>query len=184
MGQASRRKRVQRAREELRVSSGSKALYHFTALEYLQKILEEGLTRGDVPTSRTGVENAVWLTTDPEPSRQGWADDPHILSDEERAAYGRVFGEVPKPGARFPDKRAIRLEVDVPDGDPNLVGWLHFARVRRIKNSLLKSLNRTGGGGEGDWFLYIGDLPPDWILSVAPLSASARTLLTPDGPEE
>ena len=38
-------------------------LYHFTALEYLEAIQREGLTKGEAPLSRTEALNAVNLTT-------------------------------------------------------------------------------------------------------------------------
>jgi hypothetical protein len=46
-------------------------LYHFTALEYLDAIKAEGLTKGEVPVSATDLLNAVWLTSDPSPRGTG-----------------------------------------------------------------------------------------------------------------
>ena len=49
-------------------------LYHFTAVEYLDAIMKEGLSRGDVPTSAAAGRNGVWLTTDPDSGGHGLSD--------------------------------------------------------------------------------------------------------------
>ena len=109
-------------------------LYHFTAVEYLHAIRSEGITKGDVPLKPTKSINAVWLTKDDDPDAQGWAGTgEHVLTDEERALHARNFGTpLRAPDVRFPDKRAVKLMVDVPDKDPALIRWNRFARMRGI----------------------------------------------------
>jgi hypothetical protein len=46
-------------------------LYHFTARELLPGIARDGLSRGQVPLSPRQAINAVWLTTDGDPSGHG-----------------------------------------------------------------------------------------------------------------
>jgi hypothetical protein len=46
-------------------------LYHFTGLEYLDAIMEDGLSKGDVPTSATEGKTGVWFTTDQDPAGHG-----------------------------------------------------------------------------------------------------------------
>ncbi len=36
-------------------------LYHFTSLKHFDRIKNDGLTKGDVPTSNRDGVNAVWL---------------------------------------------------------------------------------------------------------------------------
>src|SRR5260221_442355 len=100
-------------------------LYHFTCSEYMEFILRDGLNRGDVPTrpcAPLSETNAVWFTTDPQPEGHGLGE-PHVLTEEERQDHFRAFGEMPPPGARIPDKKAIRITVVIPSSDRRLVRW-------------------------------------------------------------
>lgn len=76
-------------------------LYHYTATEYLDSILKDGLTRGEVPISPTEVLSGVWLTGDISPRGHGLTDG-RPLTDREKA----FFGIATRKPARFPDKRA------------------------------------------------------------------------------
>ena len=105
-------------------------LYHFTALEKIKAIFEEGLVRGDVPLSPEEAGNGVWLTRNPDAADQGWAVTPRKLTAEERQHHERIFGRKVPRDARFPDKRAIALEVEVPEGDDRLHHWPDFALGR------------------------------------------------------
>jgi hypothetical protein len=144
-------------------------LYHFTAAEYLDVIQRDGLSKGDVPLAKTQGINAVWLTTDSEPEGHGLTDG-HVLTADERAAWGRVFGrEPPPPGARFPNKRAVRITVKIPSSDKSLVHWPRWAR-KRLEPSWYDALNRTASGGrkgqERTWWLYFGVISPDRFAAV------------------
>jgi hypothetical protein len=154
-------------------------LYHFTALEYLKSILEQGLTRGDVPLGPRRFGNAVWLTQNPDPEAQvSWAGSgERVLTDEDRAAYEAIFGVRPPAGSRFPDKRAVMLEVEVPEDDPNLVRWIRYARLRGASKCCLRQLRSSP-----DWFIYKGTIPPEWIVKVG-LSGEAAEALQAWGPE-
>lgn len=141
-------------------------LYHFTALEYLDAILTEGLTKGDVPLSQTQGENAVWFTSDMAPEGHGLTDG-HVLTIEEREAYRRSFGKVLSEGARFPDKRRVRIEVVIPSSDRALKPWLPWAR-KRLSQDWLTALSATGGGKvkTRTWFIYRGSVPPTSFRTV------------------
>ncbi|MCL4684698.1 hypothetical protein KJ059_08085 [Myxococcota bacterium] len=153
-------------------------LYHFTALEYLRSILAEGITTGDVPLGPRRHGNAVWLTRAPEPNAQLWTNDgSHVLSDDERRLHASIFGAPVPRGSRVPDKRAVRLTVEVPEGDKLLTQWLPYARLRGAKTKWFRALESSP-----DWYIYRGTIPPAWLVAVAPLSAEARGMLTPDGP--
>src|SRR3546814_4547043 len=83
-------------------------LYHFTAREYLPSILEEGLTKGEVPTSAYGpAPNAVWFTSDGSPQGHGLSDE-KILSPEEVQVMRRMHGADYPDDLMFPNKKAIR----------------------------------------------------------------------------
>ncbi|HTF32788.1 MAG TPA: hypothetical protein VK714_03690 [Myxococcota bacterium] len=139
-------------------------LYHFTGVEYLEEIATAGLTRGEVPLGPMKTENAVWLTRDPDPDSQGWAGEGHVLTDLERELAAKLKGRPVPPGAFLADKRAVRLIIEVPAGDAKLVPWLTFARQRGVSGKWRRTLNRTGGGGQENWFLYLGTVPTKWIM--------------------
>ncbi|TXN64892.1 hypothetical protein [Methylobacterium sp. WL6] len=141
-------------------------LYHFTALEYLDAILAEGLTKGDVPLTQTQGDNAVWFTSDTAPEGHGLTDG-HVLTVEEREAYRRSFGEALSEGARFPDKRRVRIEVAIPSSDRRLKSWLPWAR-KRLSPDWLTALSAAGGGKAKarTWFIYQGAVPPTLFRTV------------------
>ncbi len=96
-------------------------LYHFTAVEYIEQIKAEGLTRGDVPTSQTEGLNAVWLTSDRNPGGHGLTDG-HVLTASERDQMEISTGQHIPEGARFPNKRAYRIAIKIPPADGGQVG--------------------------------------------------------------
>lgn len=63
-------------------------LYHFTALELLDKIKAEGLSKGEVPITARRTTNAVWFTTDSNSDGHGLSDD-RALSRDERSCCHR-----------------------------------------------------------------------------------------------
>ena len=152
------------------VSGDAVRLYHFTALEYLDSILSEGITRGDLPLSPTRQGRAVWLTQNANPIAQTWTPEgEQLLTAEERAAHEYAFGTPPPPGAKVADKRAVLIAVDVPSGDRLLYQWLRYARLRGVKREWLRALNSSP-----DWYIYRGAIPPEWFVEVEAISDRAR----------
>ena len=116
-------------------------LYHFTSTWHLKQISKHGICRGDVATSPNGGFNAPWLTTDPDRTNQRWA-------------RGSCF-----------DKTAVRLRVDIPmEERGNLRHWPDLAKGLRIKRAWMAGLKR--GGNANNWYLYLGHIPPEWILDI------------------
>jgi len=120
-------------------------LYHFTSLFHLPMVQQFGLSRGDVPITPAGGTNAVWLTTDEQPSNQGW-----------------------KSGSAV-DKSKIRITVDIPDSDPNLHKWSDYAKREQMDPKWYDALNQTGGGGHDRWYLYEGVIMPAQFVSIEKL---------------
>lgn len=133
--------------------------YHYTAREYLEKIMREGLTKGDVPMSNTtkyqaeGV-NAVWFTTSGSAAEHGLGDGARLLTEEECRMIGAPLG------ARFPDKRAVRITVKMPKD--KLKHWPAYAR-KRLDPRFYASLSAAGGGERlaKTWYLSFHPISPD-----------------------
>jgi len=87
-----------------------------------------------------GGFNAPWLTSDPEAGSQGWA------------------------GGGF--KTAVRITVQIPDGDDNLYHWPEMAALLKMDPTWYQALHQAGGGGSDDWYVYTGVIPPAWFLDV------------------
>lgn len=124
--------------------------WHFTSIVHLPVILEFGIERGDVciePGDEMRNYNAPWLTTDPSFDRQGWAE-----------------GEGGKPNSTF-DKRAVRLEVSIPENDPALSTWAEVCKRENVPEYWATSLNSCGG--DEHWFVYNARIPRSWITAIA-----------------
>lgn len=143
-------------------------LFHYTAESLLGNIMHEGLTRGDVPTAFIGGTNAIWFTTDRDPSGHGLSEEREI-TPEERAMVEQINGRRCPPGPIWMlDKRKARIEVIIPTRDPKLVFWLPWAR-KNVQPEFLKGMIESGGGKAKakSWFIYRGRVAPEQFRSVA-----------------
>lgn len=142
-------------------------LHHFTALEYLEEIMTSGLTRGDVPISPDLGKNAVWFTTDSNPSGHGLTDG-RPLTDFEKSVLLKQSGRKVSPDARFPDKRKVKIDVVIPSSDKKLKKWLPWAR-KHLQRDWLEILTRVGGGKPKarTWYIYNGVVRPELFRSVS-----------------
>lgn len=147
-------------------------LYHFTAIELLPNILASGLSRGDVPTGvRTGT-NAVWLTTDPDPSGHGLSGG-KVLSASDRWAYEQVSGRpLPDVEIRELNKRAIRITVMIASVNRKLVHWPKWAKSR-VEPKFYSVLNETGGNKANSWYLFFGEIPAAKFRAVEQMDGRA-----------
>jgi hypothetical protein len=142
-------------------------LYHFTCAEFLKSIVREGLCRGDVRTKKIGPlyeTNAVWLTTDPQPKGHGLGL-PGALTEEDRLRHFEIFGTMPPKGSRYPDKRAVRITVNIPKGDPRLQRWTRWAR-KHCEPGVYDNLARADGSGHKTWWLYFGSIAPNQFRDI------------------
>jgi hypothetical protein len=138
--------------------------YHFTAKEYVPSILATGLTKGDVPTGLTTGKNAVWLTTTSDPEGNGLYVG-GMMTDEDRIIHHRLFGVMPPPGARYPNKLAVRITIDeVPDSSL-LRRWKRWGPANCTPD-MLDRLHRANGANHRTWWLYFGTIPPESFSSV------------------
>lgn len=134
-------------------------LYHYTSNFHIEAIMQNGLSRGDVPITPTGLgENAVWFSTSPEPTEQGWVE-------------GSIV-----------DKTQIRITVNIPLSHPNLKKWTKYA-AKRLDPEWRSVLNHYGGGTEKQWYIYFGVVPPAQFVSIDYRTAKGYTTICCHGEE-
>ncbi len=135
-------------------------LYHYTAREYLDAILREGLTKGEIPFGPRAEDcgNAVWFTTSPDSAGHGLTGA-RVLTVEECAFMGVPFG------MKFPDKRAVRITVKMPKS--KLKHWPSYGK-KRMKPAYYAALSE-GGGGEHrakTWYISFRPIAPDQFEKI------------------
>lgn len=129
-------------------------LYHFTSKMHLPGIMQEGLTRGDVPVTPTGGLNHPWLTDDPEPRQQQWAQ-------------GCVYNKV-----------QMRITVELPD-DPlvyDLRRWPELATELGVDPHWYAALEKVGGGKGEHWYVTRKPVPTSCFTEILDL-ADERVLV-------
>lgn len=144
-------------------------LHHFTCTEYLDSILATGLSRGEVCTTnwQRPDTNAVWLTTDESPSGHGLGDRHQEITDDfSRAVYLKAGIRI-EPGSYFPNKRRVKITVDLRPQDARLFRWMRWAK-RNVHPAIRDGLISTGGGmvKARTWYIYFGVILPEEFLSV------------------
>ncbi len=146
-------------------------LYHFTALEFLEGILREGLRTGDVPTAPTASTNAVWLTAARRPKEHYPASN-CVPSDQQTMDQERLSRTIPLLRGRPADMHAVRIAVKIARSDRNLVYWPQWAHTQlspEWRNSL-RHPSRGGKSPERNWWLYFGVIKPKRFRGIELLS--------------
>ena len=118
-------------------------LYHFCAAHMKSAILKNGLTLGLYPIQGKRPEDwpkCQWLTKDPEPEKQSWATR-NLLS------YSRT---------------AYRLTVKIPDN--YCLKKLQSAEQFVAGMSEADRKPITEYPGSENWYVYLGRIPPKWII--------------------
>ena len=118
-------------------------LYHYTSRLHIGRIMQEGLSRGEVPLSPTRGATAVWFTTDADPG-----------TNKDHGLYSIV------------DKREMRITVELNRIDPNLWKWTEYAGTHNIPEFWRAAMDRAGGGKAKTWWLYFGIIPPQDFVAV------------------
>src|SRR5262245_17493719 len=104
-------------------------LYHFTAIQNVEHIFEEGLWKGDRlwKPDFDWDGPCVWLTTDSDPSGHG-LDGSTV------------------------NKRRIRFDLVIPSTDPRLKYWPRFAKGR-ISREMFDAYDKAGGDKSATWYV-------------------------------
>ena len=138
-------------------------LYHFTAISKLKSILGEGLTRGEVVVDFNDVLNGVNLTNDPSSSGHGLCNA-EFLTPELTDKLGLQLAAT-RPVPFFPNKRKVRITVNVPNG--SVTRWLRWAS-KNVDDGTREALIRSGGGiaKARSWYFSFDPIPTDRFVSV------------------
>lgn len=145
-------------------------LYHFTSAEFLDAIQSEGLTRGEVPLTRSKILNGVWLTSDPSPEGHGLTDGEELSPAEIRQmkADGFLASSIPedKP-ITWVDKRSARITVRIPSSDRALKRWISWGR-KRLESDWFEALSDAGGGHQKarTWYVCFRTILPTEFVAV------------------
>lgn len=116
-------------------------LYHFTCPTRIDSILSEGIWKGDVPITPTTGFNAPWLTENSDPGEQDWTMDG--------------------------TKSQCRIEVFIPDDELHrLKKWTDVCVEYDVPIGWREILNRTGGGGEDEWYIFEGAINKNWLGEI------------------
>jgi hypothetical protein len=122
-------------------------LYHFCPLHCLLPILDQGITKGMTPINFKGKTALVlkqqWLT--------------------KYKGFDQTFCET----SSLPyDRAQVRLKVSIPEGCyPNLYNYRSYALW--LGENKLEFFDKLDDGTFDkavlDWYVYMGDIPPNWI---------------------
>jgi len=143
-------------------------LHHFTSRDSLQSIRRSGLSRGSVPSAPGRDLKAVWLTADSGLSGHGLESGGAVMTDQQRWQAKDWSGAEPPAGSRFPKEASVRITVDVEEDDPNLHGWLEWAR-QELPPQILSILHPPGTHRlhqARSWYLYFGTILPEAFVGV------------------
>jgi hypothetical protein len=142
-------------------------LYHFTASEYIEPIMTHGLNRGEVVIDAPNlVQNGVNLTTDADPRDHGLSDG-RLVTSRERRLFEQMHGVRLPEGGRFPNKRRVRIEINLAEHTHGLVNWLQWSATH-VDRATREGLIRTGGGivKASTWYVSFPPIPPSALICI------------------
>ena len=159
-------------------------LYHFTAIEHIESIMTYGLNRGEVVIDspnlvgnmkkpdkrryygRNLIANGVNLTTDSDPAEHGLGE-PGLLTASQRRFFEEADGVRPPNGARFADKRQVRIQIDLPEHSHGLFNWLQWSTTKVDKDTR-RALILSGGGfiKASTWYVSFETIPTSAIVEI------------------
>jgi hypothetical protein len=129
--------------------------------------MTHGLNRGEVVIDLPSlVQNGGNLTTDPDPQDHGLGEA-RSLTARERRILERVDGVCLPKGARFPDKRRVRIEIDLPKDTHGLAKWLQWPAAN-VDRATRDALIRSGGGiaKASAWYVSFAAIPPSAFVAI------------------
>lgn len=154
-------------------------LYHYTAVQRVEAICREGITKGELPLSPTNAPQGFpWLTSDRSSAGHGLNDD-DVLSVETirtRKRLGLLAADAPEDGSlRNVSKRTARFTVRIPSTDRDLVHWMTWG-AKHLDRAWFERLNK-GGGGKAKaktWYFSRRLIHPDEFVAVESLGEDGQ----------
>jgi hypothetical protein len=64
------------------------------------------------------------------------------------------------------NKQAIRIMVDIPEGDDRLVTWRSLTEKHGMDKRMYRQYDAAGGFGARNWWIFVGVIPPAWFSAV------------------
>jgi hypothetical protein len=118
-------------------------LYHFTCHLWWRYIQAEGISRGEAPINEHSAYCYPNLTDNPDPIGQAWMGD-----------------------GRESNKRAIRISLDIPEGDEKLISWREYTKLHGMSRVAYRGYDESGGWQARHWWIYRGLITPDRFTSA------------------
>lgn len=142
-------------------------VFHYGDIHSKDSILQNGINRGKTQVKPRMTVDSVWLTLNPRPWEQTWDEGTErFLTFEERRRIEWMDRCTVPMDAMWPNKRAVRHTLIIPQDDSRLVPYVRFA-AKHVKKSIDRGIRRAAPGCDPkDWLLYFGKVPPEWIIDV------------------
>jgi len=166
-------------------------LYHYTSVAMAESILHSGLKPSTLTRSDESIMRGVlWLTTDPTHLGHGLLTGKERPTESDKRYLKRILGRAMKNEV-MADKTAVRIAVELDDGDPLLHSFVAWSKVNErpmyakimglsalyeinsLSDAELKRAYKNAPTKEATWWLYFDTVSPMRIVSVAALVDSA-----------
>lgn len=166
-----------------KIANSPMRLYHFTTSANALSIKLTGIRPQEIAVSENKnlKRKAVSLTSNSNPSSLIGKSltDGSPLSGKNLAVYLKANPSA-NPKGVYPTTKTCeaRVEIDLPDNDPNLV-WFTLKRVRSLgfNEKSFRSFVSLGGGKSGEWWIYTGHIPASFVVEARETYPSYATVL-------
>lgn len=144
-------------------------LYHFTDIDSLLPIMQQGLCLAHLNDRRASglTHGATWLTTMDSPHGHGLTFGEPVTDFERQCIFSRHQKTMPASFTRWPDKSRVRIKVVIPSRDRNLVQWTRWNGRLAVKDEM--DISKLGGAtrlSSRSWFIYFGVIEPTSFAEV------------------
>lgn len=157
-------------------------LYHYTAVQRLEAICREGITKGELPLSQTNAPKGFpWFTTDSSSAGHGVPAAGELTREMivQRKRLGLLPADTPEDvPLQTLSKRTARITVRIPSTDRDLVHWMTWG-AKHLDRAWFETLNRAGGDSESKsraktWYFTRRPVLPHEFVAVERLGEDGR----------
>lgn len=145
-------------------------LYHFTSVDRVDSIITDKAFRAghlEIPKRGRSTAPVVSMTANPDPrglmGKSLWSRAP--LSGDVLTQFVRDNPDADIPPGPGTDE--VMLTLEIPDDDLNLyaLDFSSCAALGFTSQANVDDFMALGGGVPGEWFVYYGDMPSDYIVA-------------------